>query len=54
MADRLATSSRNRSKPPSQDPNRQRRSQAIGERKPAGSLGMKGRHWCPSMIPTRS
>lgn len=34
MADRLATSSRNSSKPPSQD--------------------MKARHWCPSMIPTRS
>ena len=30
MADRLATSSRNSSKPPSQDPNRQRRARATG------------------------
>ncbi|AXY44103.1 DUF6444 domain-containing protein [Halomonas sp. JS92-SW72] len=35
MADRLATSSRNSSQPPSQDPNRQRRSRAKGERRPA-------------------
>lgn len=39
MADRLATSSRNSSRPPSQDPHRQRRSRAKGERRPGGQPG---------------
>ncbi|RCV89986.1 DUF6444 domain-containing protein, partial [Vreelandella rituensis] len=42
MADRLATSSRNSSKPPSQDMNRVRRSRAAGERKPGGQPGHEG------------
>jgi len=47
MADRLATSSRNSSKPPSQDPNRQRRSRATGERKPGGQPGHEGSTLAP-------
>ena len=43
MADRLATSSRNSSKPPSQDPNRQRRSRANGQRRPGGQPGHEGK-----------
>ena len=43
MSDRLATSSRNSSKPPSQDPNRARRSRATGERKPGGQPGHQGK-----------
>lgn len=42
MADRLATNSRNSSKPPSQDINRARRSRASGERKPGGQPGHEG------------
>lgn len=43
MSNRLATSSRNSSKPPSQDLNRQRRSRAKGERRPGGQPGHEGR-----------
>lgn len=47
MADRLATSSRNSSKPPSQDPNRQRRLRTTGERKPGGQPGHEGTTLAP-------
>ncbi len=51
MADRLATSSRNSSKPPSQDPNRQRRSRAKGERRPGGQPGHEGKTLAPVADP---
>ena len=51
MADRLATSSRNSSKPPSQDPNRQRRSRAKGERRPGGQPGHEGKTLAPVTDP---
>ncbi|WP_423836714.1 DUF6444 domain-containing protein [Stutzerimonas stutzeri] len=44
MADRLATSSRNSSKPPSQDPSRPRRSCASSKRKPGGQPGHEGKY----------
>lgn len=43
MADRLATSSRNSSQPPSQDPNRQRRARTKGPRRPGGQPGHEGK-----------
>ena len=48
LVGRLNRNSRNSSKPPSSDPNRQRESKAKGERK-AG--GQKGRDWMPSIHP---
>lgn len=51
MADRLATSSRNSSKPPPQDPNRQRRSRAKGERRPGGQPGHEGKTLAPVTDP---
>ncbi|MCD6009890.1 IS66 family transposase, partial [Halomonas sp. IOP_31] len=51
MADRLATGSRNSSKPPSQDPNRQRRSRAKGERRPGGQPGHAGKTLAPVTNP---
>lgn len=47
MADRLGTNSRNSSKPPSQDPNRQRCLQTTRERKPDGQLGHEGTTLAP-------
>ena len=51
MAERLATSSRNSSKPPSQDPHRQRRSRAKGERRPGGQPGHEGKTLAPVADP---
>ncbi|MCL7931741.1 DUF6444 domain-containing protein [Halomonas llamarensis] len=46
-ADRLATSSRNSSKPPSQNPNRQHRSRTKGNRRPGGQPGHEGTTLAP-------
>jgi transposase len=43
MTDRLATSSRNSSKPPSQDPHRQHRSRTKGQRRPGGQPRHEGK-----------
>ncbi|WP_372614769.1 IS66 family transposase [Halomonas sp.] len=51
MADRLTTSSRNSSKPPSQDPHRQRRSRATGQRRPGGQPGHEGSTLSPVAEP---
>jgi len=51
MADRLATSSRNSSKPPSQDPNRPRRSRVSSGRKPGGQPGHEGKTLAPVAEP---